>query len=158
MKSSRIIALLILIISAVILSIPIFVKHIDFEYQIEPYAPIEKAYGNMVINYKDLYVVKNAKNPEFKERSITDSRKNEWLETTFSDEKMQINSRLDFVDRTRKTRIKIKEEIKFDSWIEHAFGVLFSSSVYEQRERFYINLEQSIESTPDGSLIPGELK
>lgn len=158
MKSSRIIALIILFIGAVIISIPLFVKHIQFEYKIEPYAPISKAYSDLVFNYEDLYLSQNAKNKEESQRAIVTKKENEFLETMVHHNGMKIHTNFEFVDRTKKTRLLIKEEITFDSWLEHAFGVLFSSSVYEQRERHYINLKQSIESSPDSSIIPSELK
>lgn len=158
MKSSRIIALLVLFFSTVILSLPLFVKFISFEHKIEPYAPISKAYSDLVSNYEDLYLIQNTKENKDSHREIVMKKKNEFLETIIHHNGMEIRSSFEFVDRTKKTRLLIKEEIVFDSWLEHAFGVLFSSSVYEQRERHYLNLKQSIESSPDSSIIPSELK
>jgi hypothetical protein len=158
MKSSRIIAILVLLVGVIILSIPAFVKYITFEHKIEPYAPVSKAYSNIVSNYEEFYLFMKTKNIESSDRKIIEKKENQLLVTEIHHNGMKIESRIEFVDRTKKTRMLITEKIKFDSWMAHAFGVLFSSSVFEQRERYYQELEQSIESTPDSSIIPSELK
>ncbi len=157
MKGSRIISLLILLFAGIILSLPLFVQKISFEDHIDVYAPLSKAYGNVQRNFDDMAGFDINEYID-SERKVVYENSLDSLETYMLHKGMEIESSFHFIGKTKKTRIKISEKIRFTSWINHAMGVLFSDSIKQKRKDYLVRLKQQIESTPDSTIIPSELK
>jgi len=158
MKSSRIISFLMLLICGIVISLPLIFKTIPFDYEIDIQSPVGKAYSSISSSYEDLFLSSEVEIIRKWDREITNAVENEKLETHVKNGKLNIHSAIDFIDRTKITRLRIHEDISFDSWFNHAFGVIFSSSIIKKRENHYIRVKQGIESTPDATIKPEEIK
>lgn len=158
MKSIRIIALLVSILVGLIFSLPLFFKTISVQEKIDIYAPVPKAYEAISSSYADIFMDSEIEMISKWKRDIIDSTQNKFLSTLSDNGKIKIKSKLDFENRYNVTRLKFSEEISFHSWFDQAYGILFSKSIQRKRENFYVRVKQAIESTPDASIKPEELK
>ena len=158
MKSTRIIALLIFLVCIVLLSLPIFFKTIPFDHQVDIQSPVEKAYNSISSSYEDIFMSSEIEMINKWDREIIDTVRNEKLITAASNGELNINTEIQFINRNKITRLEIHEDLSFDSWIDHAFGVILNSSIKQKRINHYTRVKQGIESTPDLDFKPDELK
>lgn len=158
MKSVKLIAFLTVILLVVVLSLPIFVKSIPVQYEIDIYSPLSKTYEAIADSYSDIFMASEIEMISEWDREIIDSTYNNLLSTRIDNGELEIYTTIEFIDRNKMTRLKINEKVSFHSWINHSFGVIFSSSIQSKREKFYVRVKQGIESTPDPTITPEELK
>jgi hypothetical protein len=72
--------------------------------------------------------------------------------------KYSVHSEISFIDKGLKTGLRAKEKIKAHNFINQALFVLMKNRLVRARQKWYEKIKTAVESTPDFSIQPGELK
>ena len=181
MNKKRIFTLILVSLFVAFFSIGILIPTISYTIDLDIQAPISKGYNAIASHemkpllYDDIIVEKTDVQP-FKEGNTTvisylesDKEKRfeekiikldslKYLEFSTETDKTFTISKIHFADKKILTRLRIEEEMTASSFIERSFIVLLKSSIVKNRNAVYTRRKQIIESTPDYSIKPEDLK